>query len=285
MYQVMGNIYEIDVPLVFKGAMVVRNILLSKGYGSIDRPTGDIDSHWTGSPPSMETLVALVQKALAKADDGLISVPFREYSDNKSAGIYVLDAATNEKLFSMDINVRPVDGSQIYTFGDIAFRGVLPTSIISDKVMAMSTNYVFRRAKDMVDVYALTHCIETWTADIFELIKRHPEKRFERYEGFYNRKPELEHAYAKLNMEAGKPPFEVIYPYIERFIRPFAQRDETPRVWYARGEAWNNAPARELEIQKPGVFEKLAAAKTQHADIESKKTPVPKDGPERGDSR
>jgi hypothetical protein len=182
-----------------------------------------------------------MQESLADEREELLAVPFREYNEHKSAGLSVLNAETNEELFSIDININSVDGSRIYTLDDIAFRGVLPNSIISDKVTAMSTNYVFRRTKDLVDVYALTHCVDVRTSEIFDLIKRHPEKRFETYGEFYNRKPELEHAYLRLNMTAGKPPFDVMYPYIEHFIRPFALRDETPRTWNAETEAWTDA--------------------------------------------
>ena len=64
MYRIIGKISDINAPLVFKGALITKLILLENGYADIERATKDIDANWIGSPPPTEILVETINESL-----------------------------------------------------------------------------------------------------------------------------------------------------------------------------------------------------------------------------
>ena len=96
----------------------------------------------------------------------------REYSENKSAGITIFDKNTGDPLVEMDISMNKSQVSRLYHRDGLTIRGVLPTEILADKISVLSGNKIFRRAKDLVDVYALAHCVEVRTIEIYDSHQR-----------------------------------------------------------------------------------------------------------------
>jgi len=135
--------------------------------------------------------------------------------------------------------MRPIHGSRLYHYGEIGIRGVFVTEILSDKISVLSTKMIFRRAKDLVDVYALTHCVRVITSDIFDLYKKNPERGIGAFYEFSHRRPDVKHAYEKLRGVENKPPFDQIYDYLSIFIQPFANRDMAPRIWNSSELTWD----------------------------------------------
>ena len=123
--------------------------------------------------------------------------------------------------------------------GCIDYRGVLANEILADKITVLSGIRMFRRSKDLVDVYALTHCVKVLTIDIFEIIEsKHLE--LGKFAEFMTRRDDVGHAYTKLQGVEGKPPFEDVYLYLTKLIYPFALRDRTPRTWDYKNQVWTD---------------------------------------------
>ena len=263
MYQIMGSISKSGAPLVFKGALIAKLVLAEYGFTSVNRPTIDIDANWIDAPPTMSDLNNIVNRSLEIFNGELYSEATREYGDKKSAGISVKETKTGNKIISIDISVKPVHGSRIYHYGEIDVRGVLPNEILSDKITVLSTKMIFRRAKDVVDVYALARCVRVRTSEIYEIFRNHPERKVGVFDEFYNRRGDVEHAYNMLKGIEGKPPFDDVYLYLSKFVRPFAMRDETPMVWNSAGTAW------EGELNKE--TEKLSVGAAIRADREARR--------------
>ena len=97
---------------------------------------------------------------------------------------------------------------------------------------------IFRRAKDIVDVYALAHCVRVCTSEIFAVYSKNPDREVGAFDELYNRRQDVEHSYEKLRGIEKKPPFDEMYAYIKNFIRPFAERDRTPRIWDNNKSEW-----------------------------------------------
>jgi len=239
MYRFMGRISESDAPIVFKGAMVTKFILTANGYTALDRQTKDVDANWVGTPPSMGDLVDVINRSLGDLQNQYVAVAFREYGEKKSAGISIRSKDADEEIFSMDISIKPVSGSMMYHYGEIGVRGVLVNEILADKLTVMSTRMLFRRAKDMVDIYALAHCVEVRTLEIFEMFKKRPDREVGAFAEFFTNRQDVEHAYNKLAGIERKPSFDDVYSYLENFLQPFTRRDEAPRVWNSRKLAWD----------------------------------------------
>jgi len=260
MYQVLGKISETDAPIVFKGALITKLILEERGFALLDRQTVDIDANWIDTPPSMENLVGTIQKSLGNMRDKFYAVAIREYEEKKSAGISIRAKSTDDEIMSMDISIKPVVGSRLYHYGEIGIKGVLANEILADKLTVLSKQLVFRRAKDLIDVYALAHCVEVRTSEVFDVLKSKAAPVGE-FTEFYNRRDDVEHAYNKLKRIDEKPPFDDVYPYLTKFVHPFAQKDETPRIWNSGKQVWDDVSR---TTQKPSIRAQLRTA-TQEA--------------------
>lgn len=141
MYAVMEAIYNSGIPISFKGSMVLKACLLEAGYSEETRHTVDIDANWySATPPTVEQMVASLQKAIQKSGIGLSVKLYRMYGEGRSAGFEMMDVDTGEVLFTMDVDVnRPVPPTRIYEVEGVRFCGVSPSQMIADKLYAIST--------------------------------------------------------------------------------------------------------------------------------------------------
>jgi hypothetical protein len=245
LYQIMSSISEANAPIVFKGAMITKLILAEHGYTSLERVTKDIDANWIGEPPSMDVLVETINDSFGELKSRIYAVPFREYGEKMSAGISVRDKETDEEIVSMDIDMRPILGSKLYHIGEVGIRGVLATEILADKISVISSKMIFRRAKDLIDVYALTHCVKVNTSEIFDIYKKNPNREVGAFDEFYNRRSDVKHAYDKLRGVENKPPFDRVYNYLSVFIQPFVNKEMKPKKWDSKDFTWKDSNNKE----------------------------------------
>jgi hypothetical protein len=237
LYQILAVLSNSGAPLVFKGALIIRLILDENGYKLTDRPTNDIDANWVGEPPTMEALVEAVNEALESSGNNLRAEARRAYDSTTTAGLKIFNSVTGEQIVTMDVEIKPVIGSKVYYYGEMGIRGVLVDAVLSDKICVLSGDHIFRRAKDMIDVYALANCVEVNTSDIYETIKV-TGRTLEQFEAYRGRRSDLEYAYAKLRGIVNKPDFDVVYAYLNKFLAPFMEKDARSKVWRISERIW-----------------------------------------------
>jgi len=229
MYQVMKAVYDSGIPISFKGSMVLRACLLEVGYTDETRHTVDIDANWNSdTPPTSQQMVESLQKAIDKCDVNLEVRLYREYGDKRSAGFELIERSTEEVLFTMDVDVnRPIPPTKIYEVEGIRFCGASPLQMISDKIAAISTEKVFRRIKDVVDLYYISKVFEFNAVDIRSALKN-SERELGDFEGFLRRTEDLEHSYEKFRFagDVTKPPFEEIYKNVKAYIKDILPREK-----------------------------------------------------------
>lgn len=222
MYSVMKAIYDSGIPISFKGSMVLKACLLEAGFVEDTRHTVDIDANWNSdTPPSGEQMVESLQNALKNNGIDLDVSLYRMYGDGRSAGFELKDRYTEEVIFSMDIDVnRPIPPTKIYEVEGLQFRGVSSSQMIADKVSAISTDKVFRRIKDVVDLYYISKVFRFNKADVIQTLKN-SGRSLDTFNGFLRRTDELRHAYEKFRFEGGvyKPPFEEVYRTVKSYIK------------------------------------------------------------------
>ena len=252
MYQILGKITSSDAPIVFKGALITKLILAENGYVDLDRATNDIDADWIGIPPSTGSLVEAVNQSLGDLQNRLYATSSRELTDKQTAGISIIDKDTDKEVIAMDIGMRPVIGSKDYYYGETRIRGVLINQILSDKITVLSSDRLFRRAKDIVDVYALSHCTKVKTADIYNACEK-IGREIQPFEAFYERKEEVRHAYNKLKNIESKPSFDDIYNYLDRFLHPFAEKDISAKTWDSDALKWYDEQQKESGTMRSKV--------------------------------
>jgi len=240
MYKILGTISAADTPIVFKGALIKNLVLIEHGYNEIYRETTDIDCNWTGKPPSMDFLVDTINKSLGDLQNKYYAESKREYGEKKSAGVNIIEKNTNAIITEIDISMKPVIGSKIYYYGEMSIKGVLANEILADKISVLSSNHIFRRTKDIIDVYALAHCVNIQSGEIFDIYDK-TKRTLQSFGAFLNRKSELEHAYKTLKGVEGKPSFAVIYSYLHKFLIPFIEKDYNSKIWDNKNELWQNS--------------------------------------------
>ena len=77
-----------------------------------------------------------------------------------------------------------------------------------------------------------------YTQEIFRIYENNPNRKVGMFHEFYSQAKEVEHAYDKLTGITGKPPFKDVYEYLSKFLQPFANQDDIPRVWNNNIATW-----------------------------------------------
>ena len=233
MYKVMKALYDSGIPVSFKGSMVLKACLVEAGFPDDTRHTVDIDGNWLSEEaPSAEQMVASFQKALDESGIGLDVSMYRMYGEGRSAGFEIMDRTSGEVLFTMDVDVnRPEIPGRIYEIEGFRFRGAAPLQMITDKISAISTEKVFRRIKDVVDLYYISKVFEFNSQEIVQTLNA-TGRPLGSFSGFLSQTDELEHAYAKFRFSGGvnKPPFEEIYQTLKQYIGSILPKNRS-RAW------------------------------------------------------
>ena len=222
MYKVMKAIYDSGIPVSFKGSMVLKACLLEAGFAEEIRHTVDIDANWNShTPPSAEQMVESLQAAIQGSGIDLEVSLYRMYGEGRSAGFDLTDKATGETLFSMDVDVnRPIPPTQVYEVENLRFRGVSATQMIADKLSAISTDKVFRRVKDVVDLYYISKVFYFNRDEVMQTLKD-SGRVLDTFHGFLYRTDDLRHSYEKFRFAGGinKPPFDEVYRSVKSYIK------------------------------------------------------------------
>jgi len=222
MYGVMKAVYDSGIPIDFKGSMVLKICLLEAGYQEEIRHTVDIDANWySDNPPTAKQMTDSLQKALERNDIKLAVNLYRMYGEGRSAGFEISARDTGEILFTMDIDVnRPAVLTRIYEIAGFRFRGVSVDQMLADKVSAVSGDKVFRRIKDVVDLYYLSQVFPFHSTDVKQILKNNG-RDLGTFQGFLHRKDELEHAYDKFRLtgDVSKPSFDDVYGAVKSYIK------------------------------------------------------------------
>lgn len=229
MYEVMRAIYESGIPVSFKGSMVLKACLMEAGYAEETRHTVDIDGNWnTDTPPTAEQMVESLQKALNRSGIELKVGLYRMYGEGRSAGFELTDTATDEILFTMDIDVnRPEVPTRIYEVEGFRFCGVSPIQMIADKTAVVSSDKVFRRIKDVVDLYYLSNAFDFDRDAVLQALTD-SGRTLGGFDGFLHRQDDLRHSYEKFRFAGGvnKPPFEDVYRSVKSYIKDVLPKEK-----------------------------------------------------------
>ena len=201
--------------------MVLKACLLDAGFSDDTRHTVDIDANWNSeTEPTTEQIAESFQKAIDRSEIGLAVSIYRTHDEGRSAGLELSDKQIGEVLFTIDVDVnRPLAATKMYEVSGLCFRGVTPLQIITDKVSVISSDKVFRRIKDVVDLYYLSKAFEFNEENVLHTLSENGRILGD-FNGFLNRKADLKHSYDKFRFAGGinKPPFEDMYQAVLKFI-------------------------------------------------------------------
>ena len=150
------------------------------------------------------------------------------YGEGRSAGFELSDTATGDMLFTMDVDVnRPAPKTKIYEVNGIRFCGAAPSQMIADKISVISTDKVFRRIKDVVDLYYISKVFAFNKAEVLEALKN-SGRSLDSFNGFLHRPDDLHHSYEKFRFSGNvdKPPFDEIYVSVKTYVKDILPGEE-----------------------------------------------------------
>ncbi len=101
----------------------------------------------------------------------------------------------------------------------IRFCGSAPKQMLADKISVISSDKVFRRIKDVVDLYYYSQVLKLEREEILQTLED-SGRRMGDFDGFINRTEELKHSYEKFRFLGGinKPAFEDVYQSVKAFV-------------------------------------------------------------------
>lgn len=92
--------------------------------------------------------------------------------------------------------------------------------MIADKMSVISTDKVFRRVNDVIDIYYFSKVFDFDKDKIFRVIEN-SGRSLDHFHGFLHRVEDLRHAYEKFNFVGGvyKPPFNDVYREVKSYLK------------------------------------------------------------------
>lgn len=217
LYEVIEALAQSEAPIIFKGAMITK-LLLKGSVNRLERETKDIDCDWVGDEVSMDQLNDIISRAISKVGDFTVE-RFRNFGDGKSAGFNII-SNQGAKYASIDISIKPNPYYQIYKIGECEFKGSTVDKIIADKLLVISGEKIFRRVKDVVDIYSLSFCTSFRVNTINEVISN-SNRELGNFKLFLNEKEKIEYAYEKMTGIENRLTFCEIYKRVCVLIEPF----------------------------------------------------------------
>ena len=203
---IINALYNANLPIVFKG-MAINRIILKNNNAPFIRETEDIDGDWIGEQLPVEEIENQINKALSSLDNIVVKT-YRNYGEHISAGFDILQF--NRKIGSFDLSIRKNEFYKLYDIDGIKFYGQTLDKTIADKIFVLSTRKIFRRPKDLLDLYCLSS-ITTINKDVIINILNKSNRLLEEFKPLYNQKDEIQHAYESMFWLENKPPFEEVY--------------------------------------------------------------------------
>ena len=228
MYQIMTAIYKSRIPIDYKGSMVLRAFLSDADFEAM-RHTRDIDANWISeNDPTSAQMTSSIQRAMDRAGLDVTVKQFREHGDGKSAGFEFYLPGQSEAAAYMDMDVNRLSYmSCVYEIGGFVFRGAVVEQMIADKISALSGDKIFRRAKDLLDMYYISQVCELDVNKVAEALTV-MNRELGSFDGLVTRVDDLRHAYDKVKVDddVEKPEFDRVYKAVVEYIDPFMAGDK-----------------------------------------------------------
>lgn len=120
------------------------------------------------------------------------------------------------------------------------FYGSSKEKIYMDKVSALASKKIFRRCKDLYDLYLLSMLDGYNLSDIVNVFNN-SGRTLGDFEDFINSIEKLEYAYNQMRAITNKPEFNQVYGRVRDFCLPFITnryKIYTNAIWQPKGGVW-----------------------------------------------
>ena len=241
MYKMMGALHKINAPVVFKGSLVLRQLINTETDLNTYRSTQDFDIDWLVKLLSKEKFEQLFQEVLASIGFGHLRVVCVLEPKKNSNGTFNIYAENNNPIFSIDLAKKRNEWWIEYNLpGGIAFKGSSPNKMFVDKLAVISGKAVLNRVQDINDMYLISH-LKGFRLNALKDTVVETKRTIYAFEEFLtdDEVEFLREKYDNLDDIVNPPPFELIYGRVRDFCMPFILNITTfDMEWIVSEQKW-----------------------------------------------
>lgn len=238
---------------VLKGGAVLMSRVLEKSRVDLYRMTQDIDIH-TDNPYVWEHFLGNILNVLNSNNSGVVYKVIKirsidrvkkglaERDELLSCDSIQLSASTpwysEDIKVKIDMNVKPAVQIGFEHSRLLNMNVFDSTTMLVDKLSAISSQKIFRRIKDVYDICVLAQIYDFSIDNVYKrlLLKTRKEYLDKSWLTQENIK-ELEHAYEAYKGIKNKPNFYNLYAYVKGFSLPIYERKHG-LVWMSSAQKW-----------------------------------------------
>ena len=216
LYNIIEELSKADAPIVFKEALALKNLLYMNNTNiELNRRTTDIDANWCDEY-NEDKIIEIVDKAVKKVNDSYSIELYRLPGKNVSMGINILDE--NKIILSkIDMDIKNNPFYIICKINDTNIKYSNINKMMCDKLLSISGSHVFRRIKDLFDIYLIISNYEIKKDDIDNILK-YESKKLGDFSILLSDKELIKNGYDKLKNIDNKPDFEIIWNTLIKFL-------------------------------------------------------------------
>lgn len=226
---------------VLKGGTAFMSMLHENNLDVYMRSTRDIDLH-VNSESAWQSFKRDVVQILNSNQYGVQYKVTRFKNRSTTLDSIALVALYNGKEYNLkiDMNVSPFKTITVTYLNSTGMNAYDCDTMIADKISAICSQRIYRRVKDLYDLYVLSQIRQYSLSDLVSHLRI---KRPEFFSSGVNMLVSqnyvtLEHAYFKYKGILNKPEFDVVFKICSSFICPFFNLSTINRNLYWNGEYW-----------------------------------------------
>ena len=216
LYDLIKQLSKDNSPIVFKGGLALKELLYIKNSNlNIDRKTIDIDGNWIENY-DLEKITKTLEKSLKKINNNYKLIITREPEKNRSMGYKILDE-NNDILTKIDLDIKDNPFYIICSIDNIDIKYSSPEKMLTDKLRSISSKHIFRRIKDILDIYLIINNFNIDSNKIHEILK-FENKELDDFSTMLNNKDTIKEIYNKMQGIINKPLFDEVWKKIINYL-------------------------------------------------------------------
>lgn len=216
LYRVIEEVSKENAPIVFCGALALKDLLyLNNPDFNIDRKTTDIDANWCEIYDQTK-IINIFDNAVKKINDSYRVELFRTPADRRSMGLSICDDK-NIEITKIDINIKENPFYVVCNINDTNIKYSSFEKIMADKLYSITNEHVYRRIKDLLDIYMIISNNDVNFEKIKEILE-YDNRILGDCSTLLNNRSIIESGYNSLIGITNKPKFSLVWNQIISYL-------------------------------------------------------------------
>lgn len=216
LYSIVEELSKDNLPIVFKGALALKELLyLNNPNIKIERNTVDIDANWI-EKYDKNLIEKSLNKAIKRVNNKYTIQLVREPNEMRSMGFKVLDE-NKSVITKIDIDIKDNPFYVVCKIKDIDIKFSNLNRIMADKLLCISKEHVFRRVKDILDIYMIIIDNEIKYKEVMQVLD-YEHRKLGDFSTMIDNKQKIKEAYDKLVGIKNKPDFDIVWNKVVDYL-------------------------------------------------------------------